>query len=164
MIVYGPKRWKYLSSFLSWVQLKMSSRGMAQANDGLAVAQRRCMKCQNTRWAVSLAGVVRASTTTDRPSRGRLRVRLSCRRNGEVSEKPPRRDRVAQLGAAVSSRMAPFNVSFVPVRGGYMSSCFRSSSLDWRTVGRVRNGDKSREGRGFSGEMKERDRKEEKER
>ena len=84
MIVYGPKRWKYLSSFLSWVQLKMSSRGAAQVNGGLAVAPRWRTKCNKMSWVASLAGVARASTGTNQPNRRSLKVELSCRKDGEV--------------------------------------------------------------------------------
>ena len=38
-IIHDLKRRKPLSSFLSWVKLKMSSRGAAQRSGGLTVAQ-----------------------------------------------------------------------------------------------------------------------------
>ena len=43
-IIHDLKRRKPLSSFLSWVKLKMSSRGAAQRYDNLAVAQRKHTK------------------------------------------------------------------------------------------------------------------------
>ena len=43
-IIHDLKRRKPLSSFLSWVQLKISSREAAQSYDNLVVAQRKHTK------------------------------------------------------------------------------------------------------------------------
>ena len=80
------------------------------------------------------------------------------RRGEEVAGRPPRCDRVARFGVAVSSGKTPISTGSVLGRGGCESSYSKSSSPDERVAEKVRNNDKSRGGGGLSGEMKERER------
>ena len=126
---------RHLCSFLSWVQLTLSSRRSTQVRGGPAVAHRQLTKEGERVGPASLAGAAHAFINRDWASWSRHELGLGWRK-GDIMEKRPEQQRSSREGHAIRAVPGANRRRFIPFLGQVGELRFKAPSWHprrWRS-------------------------------